>query len=149
MHSSAIADSELIGVIVPETQISYSAKRVAKAFSLSVTDAFSITVYDENGTEIDQSAIGNRYLSQCCEYSSSTSLYNFRARYYNPEAARWLSKDAVGISGGLNQYVAFGNNPVNFIDPFEFITDEEFGRLGQEVGCFKSTSQKVMDAWLR
>jgi hypothetical protein len=28
----------------------------------------------------------------------------------------WLSNDPIGISGGLNQYVAFGNNPVNFRD---------------------------------
>ena len=31
---------------------------------------------------------------------------------------RWLSKDPIGISGGLNQYVFCGNNPVNFRDPF-------------------------------
>ena len=30
---------------------------------------------------------------------------------------RWLSKDPIGINGGLNQYVAFNNNPVNFVDP--------------------------------
>ncbi|MEE9369444.1 MAG: RHS repeat-associated core domain-containing protein, partial [Pontiella sp.] len=30
---------------------------------------------------------------------------------------RWLSKDPIGIRGGLNQYVFCGNNPVNFIDP--------------------------------
>ena len=30
----------------------------------------------------------------------------------------WLSKDPIGINGGLNQYVAFGNNPVMFVDPF-------------------------------
>jgi uncharacterized protein RhaS with RHS repeats len=29
----------------------------------------------------------------------------------------WLSKDPIGINGGLNQYVSFGNNPVMFIDP--------------------------------
>lgn len=29
----------------------------------------------------------------------------------------WLSKDLIGISGGLNQYVFCGNNPVNFVDP--------------------------------
>jgi hypothetical protein len=34
------------------------------------------------------------------------------------EVGNWLSKDPIGISGGLNQYVAFANNPVNFIDPF-------------------------------
>lgn len=30
---------------------------------------------------------------------------------------RWLSNDPIGISGGLNQYVAFNNNPVNVRDP--------------------------------
>jgi hypothetical protein len=29
----------------------------------------------------------------------------------------WLSKDPIGIRGGLNQYVAFNNNPVNVRDP--------------------------------
>ena len=33
-------------------------------------------------------------------------------------ALEWLSKDPIGISGGLNQYVFCGNNPVNFVDPF-------------------------------
>jgi hypothetical protein len=31
---------------------------------------------------------------------------------------RWLSNDPIGISGGLNQYVFCGNNPVNERDPF-------------------------------
>jgi RHS repeat-associated protein len=39
-------------------------------------------------------------------------------RYYDPNTGRWLSKDPVGISGGLNQYVFCSNNPVNFVDPF-------------------------------
>ena len=30
----------------------------------------------------------------------------------------WLSKDPIGIAGGLNQYVAFANNPVMFVDPW-------------------------------
>lgn len=38
-------------------------------------------------------------------------------RWYDPVTGRWLSKDLIGISGGLNQYVAFNNNPVNFRDP--------------------------------
>ena len=99
-----------------ETQTAYSA-RVVQASSLSVTDAFSVTVYDQSGTRINQSAIGNRYLFQCREYSYSTGLYNFRAHYYDPETGCWLSKDPIGISGGLNQYVFCGDNPVNFVDP--------------------------------
>jgi hypothetical protein len=30
----------------------------------------------------------------------------------------WLSKDPIGIAGGLNQYAFCVNNPVNFTDPF-------------------------------
>ncbi len=42
---------------------------------------------------------------------------SFRARWYHAETGRWLSKDPIGISGGMNLYEAFGNNPVNFVDP--------------------------------
>lgn len=38
-------------------------------------------------------------------------------RWYDPVTGRWLSKDPIGISGGLNQYVFCGNNPVNSRDP--------------------------------
>ncbi len=63
------------------------------------------------------SPLGNRFLFQGREYSWATGLYNFRARWYDPVTGRWLSKDPIGISGGLDQYVAFANNPVMFIDP--------------------------------
>ena len=38
-------------------------------------------------------------------------------RWYEPITGRWLSNDPIGISGGLNQYVFCGNNPINFVDP--------------------------------
>ena len=38
-------------------------------------------------------------------------------RWYEPVAGRWLSNDPIGISGGLNQYVFCGGNPVNARDP--------------------------------
>jgi RHS repeat-associated protein len=75
-------------------------------------------VYDGQGTPLQQSAIGNRFLWQGREYSWATGLYYFRARWYDPVTGRWLSNDPIGISGGLNQYVFCGNNPVNFVDPW-------------------------------
>jgi len=57
-----------------------------------------------------------RYLFQGREYSFATGLYNFRARWYEPRLGRWMSNDPIGISGGLNLYVAVNNNPVNFVD---------------------------------
>ena len=38
-------------------------------------------------------------------------------RWYEPMTGKWHSNDPIGISGGLNQYVFCGNNPVNFSDP--------------------------------
>ena len=77
------------------------------------------TIYDASGSEISNqtSQIGNRYLFQGREYDFAIYFYYFRARYYNPITGRWLSKDPKGIAGGLNLYLAFGNNPVMFVDP--------------------------------
>jgi uncharacterized protein RhaS with RHS repeats len=41
-----------------------------------------------------------------------------RARYYDPELARFISEDPIGIGGGMNLYAFAGNNPVNFRDPY-------------------------------
>ena len=60
----------------------------------------------------------NRYRFQCREWSAATGLVNFRARWYDPVTGRWLSKDPIGLSGGLNLYVFCGNDPVNGSDPY-------------------------------
>ncbi len=52
------------------------------------------------------------------ELDWTTGLMSFRARWYHAETGRWLSKDPIDISGGLNLYAFCGNNPVNFVDPF-------------------------------
>ena len=80
-------------------------------------------VYNASGNQIDESAFGNRILWQGREYSFKTGLYYFRARWYDPITGRFLSNDPIGISGGLNQYVFCGNNPVNFRDPFGLCKD--------------------------
>ena len=61
-----------------------------------------------------------RYRFQGREFSRSTGLTNFRARWYDPAIGRWLSKDPIGLSGGLNLYVFCENNTVNRIDPAGF-----------------------------
>ena len=77
----------------------------------------NVRVFNANGNELENSALGNRYTFQGRELDWTTGLYNFRTRWYSSETGRWLSKDPIGISGGLNQYVFCGNNPVMFIDP--------------------------------
>jgi RHS repeat-associated protein len=38
-------------------------------------------------------------------------------RAYDPATGRWLSRDPIGESGGINLYGYVANNPVNLIDP--------------------------------
>jgi len=81
-------------------------------------------VYDTDGIPLAESAIGNPYLFQGRWYSwalhkamGGSGLYFFRTRGYDPVVGRWLSKDPIGVLGGLNQYIFCGNSPVNSVDP--------------------------------
>lgn len=77
--------------------------------------------YDAWGNVVDESvsvpALASlRYRFQCREWSVATGLINFRMRWYDPETGRWLSKDPIGLSGGLNLYAFCGNTPLNSVD---------------------------------
>ena len=79
--------------------------------------------YDAWGNVLDEEvtvpALASiRYRFQCREWSAVTGLINFRMRWYDPETGRWLSKDPIGLSGGLNLYAFCGNCPLAFVDPF-------------------------------
>jgi RHS repeat-associated protein len=53
------------------------------------------------------------------EWDAEIGLYYYRARYYDPEAGRFISRDPIGFEGGdVNLYGYVGNNAVNLIDPF-------------------------------
>ncbi len=71
-----------------------------------------------------------RYRFQGREWSAATGLVNFRMRWYDSETGRWLSKDPIGLGGGLNLYAFCGNNTIIFCDPY--------GKCGKN---------SVSDAW--
>ncbi|HQY58231.1 MAG: RHS repeat-associated core domain-containing protein [Nitrospira sp.] len=49
--------------------------------------------------------------------SDATSLYYFRARYYDPKVHRFLGEDPIGFSAGdVNLYAYVGNSPINYSD---------------------------------
>ena len=58
-----------------------------------------------------------RYRFQGREWSAATGLINFRMRWYDADTGRWLSKDPIGLSGGLNLYAFCGGDSVNAKDP--------------------------------
>jgi RHS repeat-associated protein len=50
--------------------------------------------------------------------SNDQGLYFYRARYYMPGIARFISEDPIGwASGQTNNYAYVGGDPVNFTDP--------------------------------
>ena len=59
-----------------------------------------------------------RYRFQGRERSAATGLANFRMRWYDAITGRWLSKDPIGLSGGLNLYAVCGNNVLIVTDPY-------------------------------
>jgi RHS repeat-associated protein len=69
-------------------------------------------IYSETGSLVQPFTFTGR------EYDSESGLYYYRARYYDPRAGRFLTKDPIGFPGGdFNLYRYVFNNPVNLIDP--------------------------------
>ena len=70
--------------------------------------------------EVDASATELRvvrYRFQGRERSAATGLTNFRMRWYDAITGRWLSKDPIGLSGGLNLYAFCAGDPLGCCDP--------------------------------
>lgn len=56
------------------------------------------------------------------EFDTETSLYYYRARYYDALAGRFLSEDQIGSDEGVNLYVYVGNSPILRRDPTGFFS---------------------------
>jgi RHS repeat-associated protein len=83
--------------------------------------------YDPYGNTIKmegQAAQENKIRFSTKEYDSSTGLYYYGYRYYDPVTGRWPSRDPLGEYGGLNIYGFVNNDGVNQVD-----------HLGQYIIC--------------
>jgi len=75
-----------------------------------------------SGTVSDGSSFyPNNYLHRGEQYDSDLSLYYLRARYYNPNTGRFMSRDPWAgkpwIPKTLHKYLYADGNPVNAMDP--------------------------------
>jgi RHS repeat-associated protein len=76
-----------------------------------------------------------KYVGQFGVMDEGNGLFYMRARYYDPEAGRFISKDPIGFFGGdINFYAYVANNPVNWIDPEGMITHIVGGVVGGALG---------------
>jgi len=76
--------------------------------------AYSIG-YDPYGVPYNFTGAPLRYTGQMS--LPSLSLYDYKARMYDPNMGRFLQVDPSGFAGGINLYAYVGNGPLNFIDP--------------------------------
>ncbi len=89
----------------------------------SMTDSTQAVVnryaYDSFGAIKKSETVRNAYTFTGREFDSETGLLFLRARYYDPEAGRFVGKDPIGFGGGdVNVYAYVGNGPTVWVDPF-------------------------------
>lgn len=106
------------------------------------TESFGITIIDPSSTITNNLRFPGQY------YDSETGLHYNLNRYYDPHIGRYITKDPIGIDGGINQYSYADANPVVLSDeaglcpkgtwtkkPFPTITD--FGLCPRGAPCYK------------
>ncbi|EUC19016.1 RHS repeat-associated core domain containing protein-containing protein [Burkholderia sp. BT03] len=59
---------------------------------------------------------GNLMRAQGQYHDEELGLHYNRMRYYDPHSGRFISKDPIGLAGGINVY-QYAPNPVQWIDP--------------------------------
>lgn len=81
-------------------------------------------------------------------YDSETGLHYNRYRYYEPYSARYVSKDPIGLEGGLNNS-SYVNDPNQWVDPMGLQQrDSSFLNLGsyENVKQAQETYEKYKDS---
>ena len=72
--------------------------------------------FDAWGNQIASTGTQTRY-GYTGREPDETGLIFYRARFYDPSIGRFISRDPIGLQGGINQYAYVNGNPVNFTDP--------------------------------
>ncbi len=76
------------------------------------------TTYTAFGVPVRQGSAGVQPFAYTGrEWDGEVGLYYYRARYYDPEVGRFLSRDPQGLAAGPNPYTYVENSPTNYLDP--------------------------------
>jgi len=108
------------------------------AMTDSVGNIVNKYAYDAFGKVINQTEIISnpfKYVGKFGVMDDGNGLLHMRARYYEPEVGRFMSKDPLGLMGGINIYAYVGNNPVNYNDPFGLKNYDHWGTFRCELEC--------------
>lgn len=87
------------------------------AISDSERNTVQSYTYDSYGLPKPTTSFVNSYTFTGREWDPQAGLYYYRLRYYDPMEGRFISKDPIGLAGGITLFTYVGNNPVNLRDP--------------------------------
>jgi RHS repeat-associated protein len=74
--------------------------------------------FDPFGATSASGATSSNSFQFAARENDADDFYYYRARYYNPTLARFVSEDPVGFQAGPNLYTYVLDSPVNYVDPF-------------------------------
>jgi RHS repeat-associated protein len=111
----------LTSKVVGETRLIFHVDGIGSIRSISSANqtVSEVNVYDAYGNKsvIAGTGDGFDYAGRFRYYTDSTGLNHLKARYYAPAVGRFISRDPIGYSGGINLYRYADNNPVAVVDP--------------------------------
>jgi RHS repeat-associated protein len=120
-YSQGLNIDEPLAMLRTGTTSYYQAHGLGSLTSLSNTSgALANTyTYDSFGNlTASTGSLTNSFRYTGREFDIETSLYYYRARYYDPQTGRFFSEDPSMFAGGdVNFYGYAGQRPTNLIDP--------------------------------
>jgi RHS repeat-associated protein len=100
-----------------------------------------------NKQEVNESSNQLRFQGQYED--AETGLYYNYFRYYDSDIGRYLSKDPLGLAGGINTY-AYTMSPVNWIDPLGLEDyNDQVKAINEEISSTVNRKAKAVDRWMR
>jgi RHS repeat-associated protein len=110
------------------------------------TDTYEYDAFGNSFTKTGTTP--NNYLYRGEQYDSDLGLYYLRARYYNPNTGRFMSRDPlhgyIDKPAALHKYLYAGGDPVNGFDPTGLVTvTKPQGGLGGAIGEWASIIQMI------
>ncbi|KVP96186.1 hypothetical protein WL02_10175 [Burkholderia ubonensis] len=82
---------------------------------------------------------GNPIRFQGQYHDDETGLHYNRHRYYDPNSGRFISKDPIGLAGGINVY-RYAPNPVQWVDPLG-LSGTPAGRLADKAQSLQASQR--------